>query len=117
MVMEIIPRSIRMYQTKSGDRPFGKWIKSLKDLRGRRAIEARIDRLAEGNFGDHKSIGDGVTEIRIHYGPGYRIYIALQGDSVLVLLVGGDKGTQNDDIIRAKTYWNDYKNRILPNIS
>ena len=77
---------------------FAKWIDSLQDIRARARILARIERLATGNPGDVKAVGEGVSELRIDYGPGYRVYYTQYGRSVVVLLAGGDKSTQAKDI-------------------
>jgi putative addiction module killer protein len=82
---------------------FDAWLRKLKDLQARARIHARIDRLALGNPGDVRPVGGGVSELRVDYGPGYRIYYARQGNSVIVLLCGGDKRTQRQDIEAAKT--------------
>ena len=81
---------------------FKKWLKKIRDNIAIAVISARIDRLKDGNFGDIKSVGDGVFELRIHYGPGYRIYFTKQGNTIVVLLCGGDKSTQEKDIQKAK---------------
>lgn len=81
---------------------FASWLEGLKDERGRAKIAVRIRRLSLGNFGDVKSVGDGVSELRIDFGPGYRLYFARRGAAVVVLLCGGDKGTQANDIKTAK---------------
>ncbi len=80
---------------------FDIWFSSLKDRAGRTRIQARIDRAEEGNFGDCEPVGGGVSEMRIHYGPGYRVYIAQIGLEVVILLAGGDKSTQAKDIKKA----------------
>lgn len=77
---------------------FNHWLKKLKDETGRARIVSRINRLMEGLPGDVVSVGNGVSELRIHYGPGYRVYFHQQGDTIIVLLCGGDKGTQRRDI-------------------
>ena len=77
---------------------FKQWLKKLKDETGRARIVSRINRLMEGLPGDVAPVGNGVSELRIHYGPGYRIYFHQQGDTIIVLLCGGDKGTQRRDI-------------------
>ena len=77
---------------------FAKWINGLKDIRARARVQARIERLAFGNPGDAKSVGEGVSELKINYGPGYRVYFKKKGRTVIVLLAGGDKSTQNRDI-------------------
>ena len=81
---------------------FRKWRAKLKDERGRAVIAARLARLAYGHTGDAESVGQGVSELRIHYGPGYRIYFQRRGAAIIVLLCGGDKGTQAKDIKTAK---------------
>ena len=81
---------------------FTKWIENLKDLRAKVRILARIDRIELGNFGDVSPVGEGVSEMRIFYGPGYRVYFVQRGSEVVILLSGGDKSTQTKDIIKAK---------------
>lgn len=77
---------------------FDQWFSSLRDKQTARRIQARIDRAEDGNFGDHKSVGEGVFEMRIHHGPGYRVYFMLRGLEVVILLIAGDKSTQDKDI-------------------
>jgi len=77
---------------------FDKWFSDLKDLQGRARIQARIDRAELGNLGDAKPVGEGVVDMRIHVGPGYRVYLTQQGVEIIVLLAGGDKGSQAKDI-------------------
>ncbi len=81
---------------------FRKWETRLKDQRAKTILAARISRLAEGLPGDISSVGDGVSELRIHYGPGYRVYFQRRGNTIIVLLCGGDKGSQTRDIAVAK---------------
>jgi len=81
---------------------FANWFNGLRDKRAKARIQARIDRLEVGHFGDVASVGEGVSELRIFYGPGYRVYFVKQGSTVVILLSGGDKNTQNSDIIKAK---------------
>ena len=78
------------------------WLTALRDVQARARITKRINRLAAGNFGDTKSVGDGVSELRFDFGPGYRVYYTLRGDVVVILLCGGDKASQARDIARAK---------------
>jgi len=82
---------------------YAEWFSALKDRTVRARIAVRIDRLAAGNPGDHKSVGDGVMELRMTFGAGYRVYYMHQGDVVVVLLIGGDKSTQDADIAKAKS--------------
>jgi putative addiction module killer protein len=81
---------------------YNRWFNKLKDLRARSKINSRLYQIKNGNFGDFKSVSDGIFEIRIHYGPGYRIYYMREGEEVIILLVGGDKSTQQKDIEKAK---------------
>jgi putative addiction module killer protein len=77
---------------------FARWMDEMPDIRARARVQVRIERLAEGNAGDVKPVGEGVSELRIHYGPGYRVYFIRQGENVIILLGGGDKRTQSTDI-------------------
>jgi putative addiction module killer protein len=81
---------------------YDKWIKRLRDVRAKAIIYKRITRLAEGNSGDAAPIGEGCSELRIHYGPGYRVYFKDVGKEIIILLCGGDKSTQQTDIVKAK---------------
>lgn len=90
-----------MYQIRETD-AYQKWFESLQDINARLRIAARIRRVSLGNLGDVKPVGEGVHELRITYGPGYRVYFVQHGDTVIVLLAGGDKSTQKRDIERAK---------------
>jgi putative addiction module killer protein len=81
---------------------FARWLKKLRDREGRLRILKRLQRLSDGQFGDCQSVGDGVYELRMFFGPGYRVYFIQQGDTVIVLLAGGDKDSQAGDIARAK---------------
>lgn len=90
-----------MFELRQSD-AFRQWRLRLRDDRARALIASRLDRLAYGHIGDARNIGDGVSELRIHYGPGYRVYFAKRGSAVILLLCGGDKGSQARDIKRAK---------------
>jgi putative addiction module killer protein len=81
---------------------FDAWLQGLKDLRARARVQARLDRLALGNPGDVRSVGEGVSELRVDHGPGYRVYYVRHGEAVVLLLCGGDKRTQVQDIKTAK---------------
>jgi putative addiction module killer protein len=102
---------VRRYLTESGKDVFGEWLEDLADDRARAKVAARVLRLAAGNFGDCKSLREGVWELRIDWGPGYRVYFAKEGRSIVLLLCGGDKRKQSADIERAVDYWKDYKAR------
>jgi putative addiction module killer protein len=103
------PKEIRQYTKSGGEVPFDKWFGSLRDIRAQARIEQRLDRLESGNIGDCKPVGDGIYELRIDYGGGYRIYFGQIGAVVILLLCGGDKSTQNRDIRKAKDYWQDFR--------
>jgi putative addiction module killer protein len=89
---------------------FMRWLRSLRDTRARARIVARIDRMAAGNLGDAKPLGGGLSEIRIHYGPGYRVYFMQRGTALIVLLCGGDKRDQAKDIESARRIAQDWLN-------
>ncbi|MEL4895125.1 type II toxin-antitoxin system RelE/ParE family toxin [Crocosphaera sp. Alani8] len=110
--MESFERDVRTYETEEGYVPFNDWLSRLKDLKARAIIRARINRIRLGLLGDWKSVGDGVYELRISYGSGYRIYFGQDGQTIIILLFGGDKKTQKQDISQAKIYWQDYRRRI-----
>ena len=102
---------IREYLTSDGRSPFSEWLNKLRDRQARARIRTRLDRLVLGNLGDCASVGESVHELRIFYGPGYRVYFGLEGNTVVLLLCGGTKASQRRDIQTAKTYWNDYRSR------
>ena len=99
------------YRSPSGTDVVGEWLKELADAQARARIAARIARLAAGNFGDCKPLRQGVWELRIDWGPGYRLYYARAGRTCVLLLCGGDKRKQSADIERAIENWNDYRRR------
>ena len=91
---------------------FDKWLKKLKDLRAKAKILVRIQKLEnEEHFGEWKTVGDGISELKINYAKGYRIYFKEKDGKIIVLLVGGDKSTQQKDIQKAKEIWNNLKNK------
>lgn len=102
---------IREYLTDKGISPFGEWLNPLKDIKAKVKIRIRLDRIKLGNFGDCESVGEGVQELRIHFGPGYRVYFGQDGSQIIILLCGGTKTSQSKDIRKAKEYWQDYKRR------
>ena len=109
--METQEWEIREYLRLDGKCPFRNWLRSLKDVNARARIRVRINRIRLGNFGDCKSVGSGVSEFRIDYGPGYRVYYGRVGEKLILLLCGGSKKNQEKDIKLAKEYWFDYKRR------
>ena len=102
---------IQRYLTDTGKDVFGEWIRTLRDRAAVSRIFTRIDRMSAGNRGDSKAVGEGVHELRIDHGSGYRVYFARAGDVLILLLCGGDKSTQSRDIRQAIQYWQDYKQR------
>ncbi len=108
-MLETRPREIELYTTQNGREPFTDWFESIRDRTIRNRIDRRIDRLENGNFGDCRPVGEGVFELRLHFGPGYRIYFGEVANTVILLLCAGDKSSQQNDIERAKTYWLEYK--------
>ncbi|MBI5237591.1 MAG: type II toxin-antitoxin system RelE/ParE family toxin [Deltaproteobacteria bacterium] len=96
--------------TATGRKPFKEWVDGL-DRVTRAKIRIRLDRVRLGNLGKNRHAGEGVYELKIDYGPGYRGYYALNGRTVVLLLLGGDKSTQGKDILKVKTYWQDFKKR------
>ncbi len=104
-------RELVFYQTKNGQIPFTKWFESIRDQKTRTRLRGRLTRLEFGNYGDCQSVGEGVYELRIHFGPGYRIYFSEVDNTVILLLCGGDKSSQQRDINQAKSYWRDYKEK------
>jgi putative addiction module killer protein len=103
--------SLRYYVGANGKSPFAEWLWSLADRNAVARVQIRLERLRLGNFGDVRSLGKGLSELRIDSGPGYRVYLMLEGKSVVVLLCGGDKATQKKDIRRAREYAIDYRRR------
>lgn len=112
MVSKVLPIvfEVREYLSSEGTSPFARWRCTL-DPQLRARMDVVIERFAGGNFGDHKSVGDGVQEARVHTGPGYRIYYGLDGTALVILLAAGTKDSQDRDIEKAKARWKDYKER------
>lgn len=99
------------YQREDGGEPYTEWFRRLRDAAAKTSIGRRLRRVETGNFGDCKPVGEGVSELRIDFGPGYRIYFGLRGTVLVVLLCGGDKSSQDRDIATAKAYWAEWKRR------
>ena len=104
-------QAVRVYARSDGSEPFTQWLRGLRDGATRNRIRQRIARIRLGNFGDARSVGDGVQELRIYFGPGYRVYFGREGDALVILLCGGDKGSQDRDVERAQDYWQDHRSR------
>jgi putative addiction module killer protein len=109
--MDVEPQTLKEYVTPDGKNPFRNWLHALRDVKAPAKVRVRLNRVRLGNFGDAKAVGGGVHEFRIPYGPGYRVYFARAGSTVVLLLCGGDKSSQKRDITKAKEYWLDYQRR------
>jgi putative addiction module killer protein len=105
-------RRILKYTMPNGKVPYDEWLDSLGDIQGKAKIQVAVERLAEGNIGSFRHLGGGLTELKIHHGPGYRVYYAEHENRVVILLCGGDKGAQGRDIEKAGKYWIDCKWRM-----
>lgn len=99
------------YQRNDGSEPFSEWLDSLRDKVAQARIRVRLRHVQAGNMGNVKSVGEGVSELRIHIGPGYRVYCGRHGKAIVILLCGGDKSSQEADIERAKEIWAEWKSR------
>lgn len=109
MADSIPPKVLKVYATEDGREPYTEWLESLKDYVTRSKIIRRIERLKQGNYGDCKSVGSGVRELRFFFGSGYRVYIGESANDLVILLCGGDKDSQDRDIEKAKEYWQAYQ--------
>ena len=107
-------REIQTYQSPDGSEPYADWLARLADRQARARVLVRVHRMSAGNFGDCKPLEGGVWELRIDWGPGYRVYYALADRRVVLLLVGGDKRRQRADIAAALKYWQDWQRRNEP---
>ena len=110
----MIEREIKKLELENGLVPFDEWFGSLRDQKMQAAVDARLARVRAGNFGDCKSVGDGVFELRIALGPGLRVYYGLHGRKIVVLIGGGDKRSQPRDIRRAQEIWQQFTNKNAP---
>jgi len=102
---------VRYYVNPQGKAVVRDWLHELASVQTRARIRIRLDRLEDGNLGDHRAVGGGVVELRLHFGPGYRVYVGIDGPRLVLLLCAGDMKRQGRDIRMAKTYWNEYKGR------
>ena len=112
MANGVQPKQVIVYADPADHEPFTEWLQGLRDRQGRQRILVRIGRLEQGNYGDTAPVGDGVSELRLFFGPGYRVYFGEDERTVVVLLCGGDKSTQHRDITQAKIYWKEYLSRV-----
>lgn len=103
------PKEVVAFRAKDGQVPFEEWLDDLNDKKAVARILARLARVRQGNLGDSKPVGEGVSELRVDYGPGYRVYFGQKGQTLVLLLCGGDKRSQDSDIRLAKQYWQEYK--------
>jgi putative addiction module killer protein len=101
-------KKLKIYDTAEGKRPYSEWLHKLRDVTTVARIRARIDRIEDGNLGQYKALGTGLFELKFDFGAGYRVYFAIDGDEIILLLSGGDKGSQRKDIEKARDYWTDY---------
>jgi putative addiction module killer protein len=106
---------LKAYVSPTGKAHFTEWLNKLRDMQARVRIDVRLNRLANGLMGDAKVLGEGISELRIDWGSGYRVYFARDGATVVLLLCGGDKRTQQKDIDHAIEYWKDYQSRRKQN--
>lgn len=104
-------RRIKYYLTLNGRAPFIEWLESLRDRQIQQIIDARLTRIQQGLFGHARFVGFGVTELKIDVGPGYRVYFGIDGLTIVILLTGGTKSSQEKDIEKAQLYWHDYTRR------
>ena len=109
--VESFPYTISYYLTAAGGKPFKEWLDSLKDIMARQKIRVRLDRVRLGNLGKNRSVGEGVYELKVDYGPGYRVHYGTEKKTVVLLLLGGDKSSQKKDITQARILWADHKRR------
>ena len=108
--MEIVAKKLIDYETPNKECPFREWLNSLDNSVADR-IDARLKRVALGNLGNVRVLGDGVSELKMTFGSGFRIYFGQSGNELIILLCGGDKSSQSDDIETAKKYWLDFQGR------
>lgn len=108
MANKPIQKEIIIYQDETDKEPFTDWLNRLRNPVTRRRILTRLRRVEQGNYGDYRSLKDGVYELRFKFGSGYRVYFGEDGDTIVILLCGGNKRTQSKDIKKAKIYWKEY---------
>lgn len=109
MPESVQPKTLVIYADNNGYEPFTEWLEGLRDTKGKQRIQARLRRLEAGLYGDCEPVGEGVMELRLFFGPGYRVYFGEEAGNLVILLCGGDKSTQRQDIETAKRYWKEHQ--------
>ncbi len=109
MSRPVEPKTVIVYQDENGNEPYLNWLESIKGKQTKARIQIRVRRLQNGLYGDCQTIGEGVFELRLFFGSGYRVYFGQDDDRIIILLCGGDKSTQKKDIKTAQIYWKDYQ--------
>lgn len=112
MTREIVPKNVVIYADEQGAEPYTVWLDGLKDQKTRERIRVRIRRLESGLYGDCEPVGDGVSELRLFFGSGYRVYFGEDKGNIVILLCGGDKDTQGRDIEKAKELWKEHNKNV-----
>ncbi len=107
--MNVSKNDLFIYETSKGKLPLEEWLQDLRDRKARAIIRGRLDRLECGNIGQFRAVGEAIYELKIDFGPGYRVYFGRDGKTVIILLCGGDKSSQRKYIRKAQEYWQDYK--------
>ena len=110
MAQAAIQQTLVIYRDENGNEPFTDWLNKLRDQKGRRRILTRLRRLEQGNYGDCEPVGGGVSELRMFFGSGYRIYFGKDANNIILVICGGDKSSQSKDIKFAKARWREYQN-------
>ncbi len=110
MAKIVEPKEVVFYADENGNEPFYMWLEGLRDSRTVRRILSRLARVQQGNYGDVDPIGEGLSELRFFFGSGYRVYFGEEADNIVIILCGGDKDSQSQDIENAKAYWQEYIN-------
>jgi len=104
-------KEIRFFNKPNGQCPFIEWVEKLKNRKTAAMVKTRLERIMFGNYGDHRTVGDQIYELRIHENPGYRVYFVEPGKNIVLILLGGNKSSQKRDIQKAKKYWQDFINQ------
>jgi len=110
MLIRPTPKILKIYQNIGGKEPIIEWLEAVRDITIKARIKNRLRRMELGIFGDYKSVGSGLFELRLKFGSGYRVYFGEVDNKIILLLCGGDKSSQTRDIKKAKEYWQDYRN-------